>query len=178
MCSCVAKALSGFHSKSLFLLWLLRRQPCAASGVLPPSAGASDGDCAPSRAAAADLAADDGGFVGPMRAGGHLYAAPRRGKDQACLQTSRAQNYPDFGLERQRAAARRQVKFPPAPVSSAWPGFVVPRKWGSGDCAVAQWELCVRCPRQFFGDFLIAQKVTRPAGRNLPCRLGGKIRNQ
>ncbi len=105
-------------------------------------------------------------------------AAPRRGKDQACLQTSRAQNYPDFGLERQRAAARRQVKFPPAPVSSAWPGFVVPRKWGSGDCAVAQWELCVRCPRQFFGDFLIAQKVTRPAGRNLPCRLGGKIRNQ
>ena len=46
----------------------------------------------------------------------------------------------------------------------------LPRKWGSG----GQMTVSTRCaqvltginPQRFFGSFLIAQKGTRPAGRN------------
>ena len=42
-----------------------------------------------------------------------------------------------------------------------------PRKWGPGGKRSYGHEVPVgRVPRRFFGDFLIVEKVTRPAGRN------------
>ena len=76
---------------------------------------------------------------------GRLYAHPRRGTGQARLQTGRTQDHVTWDAERQRAAAHRQVRFPPAPDFTAEPGLVHSRKWGSGGKEI---ENAGRFPRE------------------------------
>ena len=69
--------------------------------VLLPFAGASNRDAAQTRAAAADLAADDGGFAGPMRAGVLLtWERPRK---KACTMGPRGR----CGLPQEAGAGAR-----------------------------------------------------------------------
>ena len=108
---------------------------------------------------------------------GRLYAQPRRGTGQARLQTGRTQDHETWDAERQRAAARSQARFLPAPGSTAWPPLVHSRNGGPGARRLKtrvvspvrnESVFLIDGPRRSFGDFLIAQKVTRPAGRNIP----------
>ena len=101
-------------------------------GVLLSLAGASGRDTAQMCVTAVSWAVEASLRVGPVRAG----AGTRRVYKQVEHSTIKAWN-----AQRQRAATHRPVKFPPAPDSSAKPGFVVPRKWGSGDDSPCQGEM-------------------------------------